>query len=343
MKYTCNNCKRDFKQKIDYTRHMNRKYPCKKDSHKLSKKYKKSSHKFTCHGCHKTYVSKYNLERHKRSYCKILKGTNKNAKNNEELNSRDKSAIENDIEGYDNDVKLYDKKCLSSSDEDIPSKFEAKTTCKYCDKIKSKKNIKRHMKVCKNKHKYKYKKLKKEKNDIIKKLEEEKDQIEEEYINFMKEMANKSTTTNTIIYNDKSTKTKNMFFIINNYRNAKNYSDLMAPELTSSEIQCIQEKGPLVGSSKLLKTRCIDGLKMEERPFHCVDEPRNKYMVRVSDNWKVDKNADIIISIVIKKVRDVVGTETTDKIMKLLKFEIQGKKKLLKELNRTTNIKNSSV
>jgi len=44
----------------------------------------------------------------------------------------------------------------------------------------------------------------------------------------------------------------------------------MEPELTSSEIECIQEKGPLMGSSKILNTRCIDGFKIEERPFHCL-------------------------------------------------------------------------
>jgi len=339
--YKCDRCNKEFDKKSNYNSHKNRKRPCKKISHK--KKINKS-HDFTCHGCHKIYVSKYNLERHMRSYCKVLKDINKNEKNNEELNSRDKNTIDVDVKGYNNDVKLHEKKYLPSLGEDIPSLSEAKIKCTYCDKIKSKKNIRRHMRVCRNKHKYKYKKLKKEKDQ----LEKEKDKMEDEYFSFMKEMANKNTTitnttnNNTIIYNDKR-KMKNMFFIMNNYRNAKNYSDLMEPELTSSEIECIQEKGPLVGSSRLLKTRCIDGLKVKDRPFHCVDEPRNKYMIRVSDNWKVDKNADIIISIVIKKVREVVGTETTDQIIKLLKFETCGRKKLLKELNRTTNIKNSSV
>jgi uncharacterized C2H2 Zn-finger protein len=28
--YECDNCLKVFKQKIDYTRHLNRKYPCKK-------------------------------------------------------------------------------------------------------------------------------------------------------------------------------------------------------------------------------------------------------------------------------------------------------------------------
>ncbi len=92
-----------------------------------------------------------------------------------------------------------------------------------------------------------------------------------------------------------------------------------------------------------MQTRCIDGLKIEDRPFHCVDEPRNKYVLRASDSWKVDKNAEEILSTVIKKVRKIVGNETTNQIIKLLNFETRGKKKLLKELNRTTNIKNSSV
>jgi len=65
-------------------------------------------------------------------------------------------------------------------------------------------------------------------------------------------------------------------------------------------------------------------------------------VVRVSDSWKVDKNAEEIISTVIKKVREVFDKETTNQIMNLIYFETRGKKKLLKELNRTPNIKNSN-
>ena len=45
---------------------------------------------------------------------------------------------------------------------------------------------------------------------------------------------------------------------------------------------------------------------------------------------------------VIKKVREVFDKETTNQIMKLMNFETHGRKNLLKELNRTTNIKNSN-
>ena len=61
-------------------------------------------------------------------------------------------------------------------------------------------------------------------------IEKEKDELEQEYLDFMKKVAMK--TGNNITYNNNQ---KNMFFIMNNYTSAHNYETLMNPELSTNE------------------------------------------------------------------------------------------------------------
>jgi len=164
MKYTCKTCRKIFKQKIDYTRHVNRKRPCKKNSHKTSTKNNKSSHKFTCPNCHKKYVSKYTLTRHIGSYCKVLKGkinvTNKNVKNNK----NDKCILEHaeehinnaNIDINNNTEKKIFTNFVKENTELVKDKTKiVKIKCAYCKSILSaKRSLKRHHKVCKFKLKY---------------------------------------------------------------------------------------------------------------------------------------------------------------------------------------------
>ena len=68
--YTCKTCNKLFKQKTDYTRHINRKYPCKSPV-----TYSKNGiliPKMECSYCHKTYSTKYNLNKH-HTICKCKK------------------------------------------------------------------------------------------------------------------------------------------------------------------------------------------------------------------------------------------------------------------------------
>ena len=60
---------------------------------------------------------------------------------------------------------------------------------------------------------------------------------------------------------------------------AKNYSDLMKHPLTNDEIEYINEYGLTSGCYKMIKDRCITNIKLEERPMHCVDPSRNKYIL----------------------------------------------------------------
>ena len=81
--YKCDNCSKIFKQKIDYTRHLNRKYPCKNNSHEskngiMNPKMeceeaeinKVEINKLECISCHKIYSSISNRNKH-RKICKV--------------------------------------------------------------------------------------------------------------------------------------------------------------------------------------------------------------------------------------------------------------------------------
>ena len=88
---------------------------------------------------------------------------------------------------------------------------------------------------------------------------------------------------NNIVYNDNK-KNVNMFYIINNYTEANNFEALMNPYLSPNETKYIQAKGVVSGGYQLLHDRCISGIDVDKRPFHCVDNSRNKYMLRTGND-----------------------------------------------------------
>lgn len=73
---------------------------------------------------------------------------------------------------------------------------------------------------------------------------------------------NNCSTTNKINQNN-----YNMYYIINNFKNAENIEDLMAPPLTDEELVYIQENGSILGSYKVIKDRCITDKDLDKRPI----------------------------------------------------------------------------
>jgi len=316
--YKCNRCNKEFNRKSNYNYHINRKKPCKKVNQKQKSKLIKTNHTYKCFNCNKIYSTKSNLNRHIKQYCKELQEITENNHKNDQTNQSYKYNILDDQEVYyntSNDINrrlvLSKKEIVFSNKEIVISKKE-RLKCVYCNKsISVKRNLKRHYKVCKMKPKCEFEQvILKEKREFKEKLEEKdkilqehieqlqkknqehveqllkKDQellelkeTEEEYFKFMKHMAKK----NNITYNDN--KSINMFFIMKNYKDAKNYETLMDPALTTNEIKQIKESSVQAGVYNLINNRCIEGLEIEERPFHCVDHSRNKYLLRISDDW----------------------------------------------------------
>ena len=71
--YTCKTCNKNFKQKTDYTRHLNRKYPCKSPvTYSKNGIHIPKMEYSECEYCNKTYSTKYNLNKH-HNICKSKK------------------------------------------------------------------------------------------------------------------------------------------------------------------------------------------------------------------------------------------------------------------------------
>ena len=309
--------------------------------------------KYYCITCNYSSYRLYDFNRHKKSKKHI---SNQQANFDAEICTRhktDESRHKNDEVRHKND-----EFCAQFSDDD----FEKGFTCDHCLKyFLDKSNRVRHIKNCKVKiqkeDKKKQNKLLLKKDEIIKKkeqiskqlneenekLKQEIKDIEKEYLEFMKEMATKqvSTTIN-------NSNTVNMYYIINNYKNAYNYEELMKKPLTDAEIDYINKKGAIAGCYNLIENRCIRGVEIEKRPFHCVDDARSKYLLRENDDWSVDKKGFKILSEAFPKIRDAYLMGENDEfesqinsINQLMNMELKGKTKIINELNKVALLKNN--
>jgi len=234
---------------------------------------------------------------------------------------------------------------------------EEKAQCKYCKRWKSKANIKRHTNTCKIGKDMKMMRVLNEKENRIRELEarlkeereklkekdkrlKDKEETEQEYLEIIKKVAGKGGNTT---YNQ-----KNMFFIMKNYKDAHNYEALIEPELSNTEIKQIEDNTVQAGIYNFIEDRCIKNIDVEKRPFHCVDDSRNKFLLRTEDKWKVDKNANEIIDIARDKIKGLYNTDiergmdikniyaNVDKMGEIMDFEKKGRKNIIRELNRQT-------
>lgn len=152
---------------------------------------------------------------------------------------------------------------------------------------------------------------------------------------------NNNTTINNI----------NMFFIMRTFDDALNYKDLMKAPLTSAEKQCMLDHGGEDGGYNLIVTRCIDGIAIEKRPFHCVDEARQKFLLRNDDTWEIDSKGRQIIETIYPEIVNVCAPKPISDIAELKKFKKQhvimntfangGNKRIIKRLAKKTLLKNN--
>ena len=197
-----------------------------------------------------------------------------------------------------------------------------KFTCEYCNKTFRKDNKLRHLRRCKAK------------KDEVKILKQTINNINNNNIN-----------NNNITNNDN--RQLNMYYVINNYKEACNYSDLMDKPLTKEELDYLFENGPTLGCLNLIKSRCLNDLGKDKRPFHCVDSSRDKYLLREKDDWEIDLKGEKIMNKAINTTRDNYKYDLEElgdamiKMGELLKLEQNGKKEILKDVKKKSLLKNN--
>ena len=190
----------------------------------------------------------------------------------------------------------------------------------------------------------------KQKEQILKKNEEELEELrntEKEFLEFMKKMANTGTNiTNNI-------NQVNMYYIIQHYIKAKNYEDIMNQPLTDDEKQYVHANGGVYGGYYILQKRCIDSLLMNERPFNCVDDARNKYRIRTNNTWQIDKRGEEVLEGIYPKMlkicapKEISNADELDEWRKYNGYMVElssgGEGKILKMLNKIALLKNNVV
>ena len=237
-----------------------------------------------------------------------------------------------------NDGLAKNAKSLAKNAKPNDKKVHKVANCSKCNKtLFNKANLRRHEKSCKgtiNEKDMIILKLMEEKNSIQEKLDKANDKVYSLATDLAK--ANREK----VVYN--------ATYINNCYTSAHNIEDLLEiGSLTDNEKKYITNMGAVRGSYKLLNERCIENIAVEDRPFHCVDDSRDKFLLRSEDNWKIDLKGQKIMKHVSDIIQPLYPIEDEPNIVQRNKnaMEIvslqQGDKKMIKELTNKTLFKNN--
>lgn len=329
--------------------------------------------KYYCEVCDYGINKIYNYKKHL-----LSNRHNKNVAKNETVSNESKTSNSENISIETNEITNISQKNVKISPKNVKfsqngkksgkkcnKKYEKEFKCSYCDKqYSSKYSLNRHFDKCneyisyvnnkkqKEKERLEYqaeleKQLRKKDKKIEKlkeqtkrmdELEMEKKELNIECNNLLKQLAKSNTTTNN--------KTINSCYVINVFNNANNFDTELSKPLSKENIDSIIKEGTINGCSKLISINCIDNVDVDKRSIHCVDASRNKYMIRMNNEWIQDLKARKILDLSIPLTKDLFekhyDLENMDNgydkfycINKLVElYSDKGKKKIIDNLNR---------
>ena len=110
-----------------------------------------------------------------------------------------------------------------------------------------------------------------------------------------------NNTNNGIIHNKS-------YYIIQNFTDAHNLSDLLTDDLDDEQIMEIFGKGYVDGGVEYVYNQCVADIPLNKRPLHTVDKARGKIMCHDNDVWK-DYTIELLMKHKIDPVMDtIIGT-----------------------------------
>jgi hypothetical protein len=174
-------------------------------------------------------------------------------------------------------------------------------------------------------------KLKSNENmDIMKNKQiEELKHYQSEYWDLIKDVGLKSNVK--VSYNTN--------YIINNFTDAYNFTDIMSKPFTDEEKADINKEGGEIGVYHLINNRCIQNIDVSKQPLHCIDISRSKYLKRENNQWTLDPKAETMLNYTINKVVEL-NKDQHDYNKAIVLLE-RSKHRIRKQLNIEAHLKSN--
>ena len=332
IKYQCNICCKIFKQKIDFTRHNNKKNKCSKDEIRIEGKKV-----YKCNICDKMFDLKCNYMMH-------INRKNKCIKKNNIIESKNIDIINNDL-NYDTKSKIneivksniiinpqhpqYDPQNPPQNPQNILNKKKDDNICNNCNKSFSRiDSLKRHMIKCnitlidnkidiKIDDKIDDKEIKQILNEFKIKLSKQEDTIIQQY-NLINELNDKiKNNNNTNIITSNSNNTTN---ITNNTINYVNHGKEDLSKLIKDEISEILNSGYSCIYKSIMYTHYND--RLPEFKNIKYSDPKSSYCeVFIDGSWKLVKFENTIEELINKHFYEVSDLYNDNKDLIESKFK----------------------
>lgn len=297
------------------------------------------------------------------------------ASNGHEIKQRQYTALGHPVSSTppkDSGIVLSDDTYFCSCCEKVLKKHHQAKHFKTCKLLKSKMEMQdaRQIMELKNdlmwsKKEYEFRLLLKDKDYKLLEKDKENESLKHQLevkqlkddLNAKTQIINSNNTNNSHNTKKKNSDNKSVSFIYikNNYKDAPVYADIMAKPLTAEERESIRGDDPATACAKLITSRCLTNVDMDKRPFHCLDMARNKFAVRINNNWGVPKwtidlGGEHILSCGFEKIREEFPIRKVDENTKLRNnISLQkmmlpiNRKRILRELCRLGHVNTIGV
>ena len=296
VEYKCNRCQKIFNKKSNYKYHINRKNPCKINSHNALTNDSQNVLKYECHLCHKVLTRKSNLTRHINLYCKVKKIERKIENTGRVQN--DTIYIHDDNDNDNCNIVFDDQEHIPPHKTHNPHKnaqHKSQYTCEYCHKMFTRRDtLTRHKKKYCKVRKENEEDMKKLLNKLVKQMEEQNNDIgklKKENKKLHKKVDTLESGSTTL-----NNTHKNSHNITNNVQNNINllsFGKDNTEGISNEEIKAILKRG--FNSIQLITKKTNFDPNIPENHNVYINNIKSQYAITYNKGrWVLDKTEDVI-------------------------------------------------